>query len=909
MITIAMMRQPGPAILLICLAIVAGCTRGEFEENHVPDIPNPGGDGPHVLFEPNAEPVPLMPFPNDLLTRSAPNTNTGKRLNIPTDADTELETKMRRLMNTLDGFGTFAPITVSFDAEIDLSSVGPESVIVVVADPASPHFGEIADIDFSGESYPVELKKPKKVFPVDPKGALGDFVFAPGNPSRTYEAETNTLIIRPYVPLHQATRYAVILTRKLTDPSGRSVQPPEGFDYAYLPNQFDDLKPVLKLLFDSGTLKPDDVAFAWVFTTQSTTHDLEVIRDGLKLGSGPLAQLYWEYPPVLFAVDELSTETDGDGNPYTFKAWQVEELFTDFWNMIPGFDRVFPVDAWSDQDQIDYYVAGAFVSPYFIREDDVFHMDSWDGVAEYEPVLVPFLLAVPKPTPENGFAMPPNPVVVFQHGYQRNRLDLTTLANTFAKHGYATIGIDAPEHGPEKVVAYFLAVLDTFIDPPPDSTFEQALALPARLFLAKYYPSSEPFRLTCREVVDYLREHTLFAALLRGRAKDYSGDGVPDPGANYFTADAFHTRDIIRQSAIDLMQLVRIVRNFGVDWNYNGTTDLLEGDFNLDGIPDVGGPDNPVFYMGTSMGGIIGSVFMAIDPDVVVGTVNVPGGGLTDLVLRSTLMPVANRVFGVILGPAVCGYKDEGSQYILSVDKIPKSFGFARLSVPEGGKVYLLNTRTQKRKRARFDENGNFVVSIAANEGDELVVQSFDAEGNLHDSVKLLAPHDGFGLERNTPEFRSFVNFAQLAIDGADPVNYAPHWFLQPLANTPEKRVLVTVNICDWTVPAATGVALGRAAGLISPERNRRLVDIGVIDGECDITYEEANVPEESKSLHGFRLHPGGNHAYLYWPSIWDETAVKYTFAVREQAAIFFDTYGEWIEDDLDRLLEDTPLK
>ncbi len=903
------MKKLPLAVAILIAAVAVSCTRGEYEGAFVPEIPNGGGDGPHVLFEPNAKPVPLIPFPNDIMTRYSPGTKTHKRLNIPTDADSALETKLRRLMNTLDGFGTFGPITVSFDSEIDLATVGPNSVIVAVADPESPHFGELAIIDYSGESYPVNLKVPTKVFAVDPKSGYDNLVFAPDNPQRNYEAETNTLILKPYVPLRQSTRYAVILTKSLRDPAGRPVQPPESFDYAYIPSQFEELKPILKHLFDSRIISPDDIAFAWVFTTQSTTHDLEVIRDGLKYGEGPLARLYREYPPVLSTVNELSTETDGDNNPFTFRAYQVEELFRWFWSLIPGFDQVFPVDAWSDQSQVDYYVAGTFLTPYFIRDDDVFHLDSWDGVAEYSPEVVPFLCAIPKPTPENGFAQPPYPVVIFQHGYQRNRLDLTTLANTFAKHGFATIGIDAPEHGPEKAVAYYATLLDTYIDPPPDTAFEQALVLPARLLLATYYPSSQPFAISCREVVDYLLTNTLIAVLLRGRARDYDGDGVPDPGANFFTADAFHTRDIIRQSAIDLMQLVRVVQNFGVDANSNGAIDVIEGDFNMDGIPDLGGPGNPVFYMGTSMGGIIGSVFLAIEPDVVVGTVNVPGGGLTDLVLRSTLMPVAERVFGLVLGPAVCGHKGEGTRYVLGWDRSPKAFGFGELNVPEGGTVYLLNTRTAKRKKAAFDADGNFLVSIAADKGDRLVIQSFDADGNLFDETEFQAEHEGLGLDRNTPGFRSFIDLAQMAIDGGDPVNYAPHWFAEPLPRMPEKKVLVTVNICDWIVPAATGVYLARAAGLVSPERNRRLLDLGVFHGECDITYEEANVPEESKSLHGFRLHPGGNHAYLYWPSFWDETATKYTFAVREQAAIFFSTYGEVIEDDLDSLLDGVPLK
>ena len=82
--------------------------------------------GPVVQFNLAAQPFPAVPFPNDVLTRADPTSPTGVRLNAPLIAPSELEARMRGLLDTLDGFGTFAPISVSFDKDLDvLESLRP----------------------------------------------------------------------------------------------------------------------------------------------------------------------------------------------------------------------------------------------------------------------------------------------------------------------------------------------------------------------------------------------------------------------------------------------------------------------------------------------------------------------------------------------------------------------------------------------------------------------------------------------------------------------------------------------------------------------------------------------------------------------------------------------------------------
>jgi len=74
--------------------------------------------GPKVVFDLLHKPLPEIPFPNDLATRPDPTSRTGLRINASLIAPTQLEKNVRGLLDTLDGFGTFAPITVAFDQDL-----------------------------------------------------------------------------------------------------------------------------------------------------------------------------------------------------------------------------------------------------------------------------------------------------------------------------------------------------------------------------------------------------------------------------------------------------------------------------------------------------------------------------------------------------------------------------------------------------------------------------------------------------------------------------------------------------------------------------------------------------------------------------------------------------------------------
>ena len=82
---------------------------------------------------------------------------------------------------------------------------------------------------------------------------------------------------------------------------------------------------------------------------------------------------------------------------------------------------------------------------------------------------------------------------------------------------------------------------------------------------------------------------------------------------------------------------------------------LLAGDFNADGVLDIGGAENAYYALGTSLGGIHTSVFAAIEPTLRAVAPIVSGGGMTDIMIRTDLSEAVDAVLAEPLGPAVVG--------------------------------------------------------------------------------------------------------------------------------------------------------------------------------------------------------------------------------------------------------------
>ena len=698
----------GTGLVALLLLVQLGCEGPEAEGI----LSTPLSGGPRIIFDIDHKPLPDVPYPNNIATRLDSSSATGRRINISLEADTLAERKLRAKINGLDGFGLFSPITVAFDGPLDLENIrdrhaasshefSNDVILLVNITPGSPDFGKPVPLDLGNGNYPLGLEwawqywdhdehadSPNLLFethdedvnnnglldpyedidfdgvldkpntwsgkPVSPitRENLPELLKSPARPIDDlitfYEKETDTLIAWPVVPLRQGEDYAVVLTRHLVDENGATIESP--FPYINHLEQTQDLAPLGGILAgaDFG-MSLDDVAFAWTFTTQTVTRELEAIRAGL-YGHGPLADLAATYPPDLTATPLVDPGKDGV-EPDKVYALYTDEIFKVLNVLAPllGYPPAVVEALTDDTAHVDYWIIGSFTSPSFLADQDGIATpmypaddnesfkielapDMSSGSAHHGPSKVTFLCAVPRATAEH---QQPFPVATYGHGYSGAPFEVFGFAGRFAQYGYALCGLDAAGHG--------LAL-------PADESTNWAEIVPG--------------------IAKALGVERFLAAFLGGRIRDLDNDGQAtsfDNGGDFWSWDVFHTRDMVRQTVIDHLQFIRILRSLDTaEWDIDADTATsdgkLMGDFDGDGVVDLGGPWSPDapevgnrYYpvWGQSLGSYIASLLAATEATVNAATPIAGGAGLIHVGLRSTNPGVPEAVQMPLMGPFI----------------------------------------------------------------------------------------------------------------------------------------------------------------------------------------------------------------------------------------------------------------
>ena len=880
--------------LLASLSAATGCVEGEAPE---PLAVTTAGEGPVIRFDLDTRPLPEVPFPNDLATRLDPTSPTGRRVNLSLEAPTEAERTLRTLAGTLDGFGTWAAISVAFDAPLDLQRVSgrgrpfEDDPVLVLDVTEGEHFGERFNVDLGRGWFPLVLPRLNAYFDHDPRGngsnlllesededtdgdgrldpgedTDGDGVLdapnvaRPGDDPNTdllgfWERETNTLLVRTVQPLRPARTYAVVLLKSLVGENGAPVRSP--FEGIHHLRQREALARLPEALEGQG-VAVGDVAFAWTFTTQSTVRELAALRQGLD-GEGPFAALAERFPRTVTGLDPILDP--GQEKDVLLRGEQLDRAFSVIAPAFVGGSPEIASTFAATFDNVDYIVGGRFETPWLLGDDDdeavsgldaytgdedeLFRIDATTGEMKVDSASVPFWCVVPKPRPG---VQAPFPVVFFAHGFGGTRLHSLGVAGSLARWGLATCAIDAVGCG-QPITGDFRTQLDTILG-----------ALGMRPFLA----------------------------MLEGfRARDLTNDGVPDSAADTFTTDALHTRDVVRQSALDWMRFIHIVRGFDGrrTWNMPGALGSLAGDFDGDGQVDLGGPDVDLHMTGISYGGIMTGIVAGVAPELTSALTISGGGGLSDIGMRSTQVGVPEAAMLRGMGPLLVGDPAASGRtrvrFVVTDGTSARSVEVADLpAVSEGDRLRLWNLRTGEFADALAGEGGRFRVAVAADAlsatalrklfnlepwradfvplridetrgiGDPLRLEVRGPEDDTLRAAlehvdrdvtfrgltwargtRLVAPVQGWGLLRQTPRMRRFVQITQTLLEPTDPINYARHILAEPLPGASPKRYLSIVTLGDTDVPIATGLAQARAAGLVSDDAMETLVNAGVVTG------------------------------------------------------------------------------
>ncbi len=885
--------------------------------------PTPDGDGPVVVFDLENKPLPEIPFPNDLATRPDPSSPTGRRLNMSLVAPTDLESRIRRQVDKMDGFGTFAPIWVSFSKAVDVISIIERHhnldfdddavfLIDISARKGSPGYGKPVFLDMGQGFFPKTLPSTPEYFsssgyglyfPYDSHSQASNLLFEtvdedldgdgkldpgedldfdgvldapnliPGGSDQWddlmtfYEKESNTLIMRPVVPLRERTTYAVVITRRVEGTDGEPVRSP--FPYINHTHQTKALRPIEEILPDYG-LELADVAFAWTFTTQSITSHLKVIREGL-YGAGPMAYLADDFPPVYTQYRLRDEDASGASvNLYTIDVEDLLPYFPIVAGLLPG-GEISGAALAESYDYVDYIVAGEYDSPNFLvdrddlavegypaDDDELFDVDPETGEAVFGVGEVPFICTVPKENPDWNIE-PPFPVIIFMHGTSGSKIHTLAYGGVHARHGFAVCGIDGWANGM----------------PLPEEGILSADLVKSTLAGIGYSP--------------------LFDVIEGKRTRDLDMDGTRDIAGDFWTIDALHTRDAIRQTVVDLVNFVRIMRSFdGERLCSKGIEGEEEsgvcGDFNGDGTVDFGGLDSRYNAWGISLGGIVIGVFAGVEPALDAAVPVSGGGGLVEVAIRSVKQGVPELVVLPLIGPLFIGRLSpaEGEEgltellFFLPGQGATHERRFALLDdVSPGDRATVRNLDSGEERSVLIGEEGTLRLQIAADAlfateirglmgfdpaaedhdppkithtlgdpsglwpalGDRLVFEVHSPSGELKHRIEsfgedvqfngivyrqgapLVNLYRGFGYQRQTPGIRRFMAIAQALLESGDPVNWAPHYHLDPLVYdrvpedrgvTPGVNVLTIVTVGDSQVPLATGFSIARAAGVLS---------------------------------------------------------------------------------------------
>jgi uncharacterized protein (TIGR03437 family) len=221
-------------------------------------------------------------------------------------------------------------------------------------------------------------------------------------------------------------------------------------------------------------------------------------------------------------------------------------------------------------DGVDRIVFGTYQSPNFLNAQQ-FIPNTPTATALTMPSganTIQFHAYVPSsPMPPGGY-----PVMIFGHGFESDAFATPTLiASTFAKAGFATLAINAVGHGfgPQTVIE-----------------------LAQQGGVAADFPGS-------------------------GRGIDLNGDGQIDPAEGCFLAwpNPVEVRDCMRQTTVDLMQLVSLVRS--------GVAIEPSGDLKFDG--------GKIYYAGGSLGSMYGTMLLSVDSRVRAAAFSVGGGSIVEI--------------------------------------------------------------------------------------------------------------------------------------------------------------------------------------------------------------------------------------------------------------------------------------
>jgi hypothetical protein len=597
---------------------------------------------PIVEFDPSNS---IVPFPNNLLISQ----ETGK-VNVPPGCNESAATKATRegVLNKLDGFGTFeTAMSVTLTKPIDMASVTADNIVLYKAtmDPSTSTAIPILVLPGSSIRYKNQTKNDDGTLTCDTPNPI------------------DSITVIPKIPLDQKSTYIVALKSGLKSMDGedyvasftwslvRQKENPVTVENGVVIADRTPLDPttesglaqllginllwnahatVMQFLEAKGHAR-GDVLLAWSFKTQTTTDALDSAVAGTPLTQLNDVPLTGPSDADPAPVSIRSTVQALRGVPTPFEICntgsgaapaEADDLQC-FLKVSLGIAATTPMPCTNATNcgpafQAGTAVCGSIYSCTTIADirkgrlkSPQFQADRPNALDPAKPIPGPWtdpvkptkvkdeqidvLIAIPTGTPPaNGW-----PTALFQHGLGQSNLNIIAIAGNLAKDpdgvgtnasGIATVAINAVAHG----------------------------------------AANNPFSKDRRVQIN-----NQGACATNPGAQCFAGFLSPDLGA---------TRDNIRQTAVDHMQLVSALKKC------TGTGNNTCGTFAVDPAHIV--------YIGQSLGGIIGGISTGIGADFKASVLNVPGVGWADIFENTQTLAIrCTLVDGLIDAGTLVGEK------------------------------------------------------------------------------------------------------------------------------------------------------------------------------------------------------------------------------------------------------------
>lgn len=478
-------------------------------------------------------------------------------------------------LNHLDGYGTQSDISIYFTQPVDKATLASGILVFKVASsPTDKHVTGFSKQLVPGTDYSIQLSPG-----IDSAGEI--VTIKPLHPLDASTVNTTT-----HVPTFST--YLVVVTTGVKDASGDSVAASEEFNTILTADTpavvaggnpakiamaaTDPLFPVAE--FDLGQIA---VAYGAIHAANPNFALTDIA-----------VTFSFSTQFIGVTLGDISLKAVARTGSVAPTGLTTHDLSAS----LPGI-----ADVYAGTVTIPYYLSAPSANDPTAALTGFWHTASGGDTTVLDPLpkktsdqTIPVLMTVPNAG--SGCAMPGTgwPVVIFQHGITQNRTNVIAIADGMAQACFAVVAIDLPLHG----------ITDT----------SSAV-------------TTNPF------YKNQLFKGTAAASLMTGErtfnmdAKGVAGaTGAAVAGSGNFFINLNSTltsRDNLREAAADLISLTRTIQG--------GKLTLLGGPSILDG--------SQIGFVGHSLGGIVGTDYLAVDPSAFAATLGMPGGHIAQLLIDS----------------------------------------------------------------------------------------------------------------------------------------------------------------------------------------------------------------------------------------------------------------------------------